>query len=205
MTAGPLDRLARLDSCAVSDALDMLGITGVALGLTAVADRRRIVGRAVTVDLELDTGSAPARPGRRHLGTVAVDAAGPGDIIVVAHHGRTQVAGWGGLLSLDNAGRMDGTVWGDLLTATAARRRIGGTVIDGVCRDSDRAVELGYPVYSRGRWMRTGKDRVRVDGYQVPVAVGGARVAARANAGYHTLQTRTGQTRTGQTRTSRPE
>ncbi len=77
---------------------------------------------------------------------------------------------------LDNAGRLDATVWGDLLTSTAHRRGIAGTVIDGVCRDIDRCIELDYPIYSRGNWMRTGKDRVRVDGINVPVSIGGVRV-----------------------------
>jgi 4-hydroxy-4-methyl-2-oxoglutarate aldolase len=67
-------------------------------------------------------------------------------------------------------------VWGDLLTLTAHRRRIGGTVIDGICRDTNRALELGYPIWSRGAWMRTGKDRVRVDAVQGPVSCAGVRV-----------------------------
>jgi regulator of RNase E activity RraA len=46
-------------------------------------------------------------------------------------------------------------------------------VIDGVCRDADRSLELNYPIFSRGNWMRTGKDRVMVDATQVPVTVGG--------------------------------
>jgi regulator of RNase E activity RraA len=69
------------------------------------------------------------------------------------------------------------TVWGDLLTATAHRMGLPGTVIDGVCRDIDRSAALGYPVFARGHWMRTGKDRVQVDAYQVPVAIGGVLVS----------------------------
>jgi 4-hydroxy-4-methyl-2-oxoglutarate aldolase len=77
---------------------------------------------------------------------------------------------------LDNRGRLDATVWGDLLTATAVRRRVAGTVIDGVCRDVDRAMELGYPIFSRGNWMRTGKDRVCVEATGIPVTIGGILV-----------------------------
>jgi regulator of RNase E activity RraA len=82
----------------------------------------------------------------------------------------------GTVVALDNQGRIDATVWGDLLTSTAARRNIAGTVIDGVCRDIDRAIELNYPIFSRGNWMRTGKDRVRVEAAGAPVIIGGARV-----------------------------
>jgi regulator of RNase E activity RraA len=53
---------------------------------------------------------------------------------------------------------------------------IGGTVIHGVCRDSTRSLELGYPIFSRGVYMRTGKDRVQADGMQVPISLGEVRV-----------------------------
>jgi regulator of RNase E activity RraA len=53
---------------------------------------------------------------------------------------------------------------------------VAGTVIDGVCRDLDRSAEVGYPVFARGNWMRTGKDRVRVEEIGGPVALGGVRV-----------------------------
>ena len=42
-------------------------------------------------------GPPPAQPGarpKRHLGTAAVDASGPDDVIVIAHQGRTD-ARWG--------------------------------------------------------------------------------------------------------------
>ncbi|MFD0890558.1 RraA family protein, partial [Streptosporangium algeriense] len=82
----------------------------------------------------------------------------------------------GGVVVLDNDGRADCTVWGDILTAVAHARGIAGTVIDGVCRDVHRALDLAYPVYSRGRFMRTGKDRVEVAETQAPVNIGGVQV-----------------------------
>ena len=36
--------------------------------------------------------------------------------------------------------------------------------------------ELGYPVFSKDHWMKTGKDRVQLDQVQVPVSIGGVRV-----------------------------
>jgi 4-hydroxy-4-methyl-2-oxoglutarate aldolase len=146
--------LQDLGTSHVSDAMDRLGIAGQCLGIMPLDRAFRLAGPAFTVRY-VPVGTDPGSVGDY------IDDLDPGTVVV-----------------LDNAGRLDATVWGDLLTATAARRGIGGTVIDGVCRDSDRAVDLGYPVFSRGRWMRTGKDRVRVDGYQVPVTVGGVRVEA---------------------------
>lgn len=145
-------QLSQLDTSHLSDALDKHGINGQCAGLLPLDRSSRMVGRAFTV---------------RYV-PVGDDGGSVGDYIDDLEPGTVVV--------LDNAGRLDTTVWGDLLTATAAHRELSGTVIDGICRDSDCAVDLKYPVYSRSRWMRTGKDRVRVDGYEVPVSIGGVLV-----------------------------
>ncbi|MGF6478030.1 4-hydroxy-4-methyl-2-oxoglutarate aldolase [Paraburkholderia sp. JPY419] len=83
----------------------------------------------------------------------------------------------GSVIVLDNGGREDATVWGDILTEIAHRRCIAGTVIDGINRDVHLCLSLGYPVFSKDNWMRTGKDRVQVEGTNVPVTRGNVRVA----------------------------
>jgi len=40
-----------------------------------------------------------------------------------------------------------------------------------------RNYRVGYPVFSRGHWMRTGKDRVQVEATGVAVSIGSVRVA----------------------------
>jgi len=144
--------LAALDISHLSDALDRLGIAGQCLGIRPLDRSFRLAGRAFTVRYV---------PVGTQRGTV-------GDYIDDLEPGQVPV--------LDNAGRVDATVWGDLLTVTAHRMGLPGTVIDGVCRDTDRSLEAGYPIFSRGHWMRTGKDRVQADAYQVPVSIGGVRV-----------------------------
>ncbi|HTF47297.1 MAG TPA: RraA family protein, partial [Pseudonocardia sp.] len=143
---------AQLSTPTVSDALDRLGIAGQALGIAPLDRSFRLVGRAWTLRY------GPVGQDRGTVGDY-IDDLGPGDVVV-----------------LDNQGRLDATVWGDLLTIVAHRRQVAGTVIDGICRDVDRSLTLGYPIFSRGNWMRTGKDRVRVEATQVPVSVGGIRV-----------------------------
>ena len=134
-------RLSRLDACAVSDALDALSLPGAALGLRAVSAPRLVTGPVITVDLTVaeahraDAAAASPAP-RRHLGTAAVDAAGPGDVIVVAHNGRADVAGWGGVLS-----------------AGASRKGVAGVVVDGAVRDVDQAAGSACPS-TRPRWFR---------------------------------------------------
>ena len=90
-------RLERLDSCAISDALDTLGLKGVATGIQRLATDRRISGRVVTVKLEVDDGRPAAS---RHLGTTAVEGSHPGDVIVIEQRTGIDAASWGGNLSL---------------------------------------------------------------------------------------------------------
>jgi 4-hydroxy-4-methyl-2-oxoglutarate aldolase len=153
-----IHRLRRLDTCAVSDAMDQLKIHGAVTGLRAVSVMRRIAGRVVTVELAKANGT---KKPRRHLCTAAVDASGPGDVIVVAHGGRLDVAGWGGILSLG-----------------ARRRDVEGVVIDGACRDVDESVELDLPIYARATVPITARGRVVETSWNEPIKVGGLTVAS---------------------------
>src|SRR5512132_2749495 len=60
-----VQRLRRLDCCAVSDSLDKLELPGVVTGLPQRSGPGRIAGRAITV--KLGTGAPPPGPAR-HLG-----------------------------------------------------------------------------------------------------------------------------------------
>lgn len=150
-----IDRLLRLDTCVLSDALDRLGIRGVAFGLSRLASRRKVAGRAITVTLgPADGGVAP-----RHLCTAAVDSGGPGDVIVVEHHATPFAAGWGGVLSL-----------------AAKGRGIEGVIVDGMSRDIDEAIEFDFPVFAAGAVPATARGRVMEVACQEPIVVRGVRV-----------------------------
>src|SRR4051812_44394785 len=92
-----VDRLNQLDSCAVSDALDKLGLQGVVTGIHRLSTDRRIAGRVITVKLEKDDGQ---RVASRHLCTTAIETAAEGDVIVIEQRSGIDAAGWGGNLSL---------------------------------------------------------------------------------------------------------
>lgn len=145
------DHWRTVDTCAISDALDRLGHPGVVPGVVALAGPLRILGRAVTVEL----GPAGPEIPSRHLGTAAVEAASTGDVIVVAHRGRTDCAGWGGNLSL--AAHLAG---------------LSGVVVDGACRDVAEAESLGFPLFARAATPRTARGRVCEVSYQRPVIFG---------------------------------
>src|SRR5207249_5857243 len=53
-------RLNQLDSCAVSDAMDKLGLHGVVTGIHQYSTGRKIAGRVITVKLGIDDGRATA-------------------------------------------------------------------------------------------------------------------------------------------------
>jgi regulator of RNase E activity RraA len=147
---------AGLDTPGVSDAMDKLGLPGQCLGIRPLDNYKGVVvGPAYTVQYV----SASTPPG-----TVGdfIDDVAEGDVVVIANNGRT-----------------DCTVWGDIMTQYAGIRKIAGTVIDGVCRDVSKALTDDYPLFTRGRFMRTGKDRVQVEATQVPVSIGMARVCPR--------------------------
>jgi regulator of RNase E activity RraA len=145
-------RFGVLGTATISDALDKIKRPGSMHGLAPLKDGQQMVGRAFTVRY-VAAGNPP--------GTVGdfIDDVKPGQVVVI-----------------DNDSRTDCTVWGDILTATAHNRGIAGTVIEGVCRDTIRALTLGYSIYSRGRFMRTGKDRVEVAEVEGPVTIGGVKV-----------------------------
>lgn len=150
-------RLRRLDACAVSDALDKLGLAGAVPGLRGLSVQRRIAGRAVTVKL----GVGPESDGApRHLGTTAVMLAGTDDVIVVEQLSGIEAGSWGGILTL-----------------AASRRNIAGVVSEGLVRDVDEACDYGFPVYARGATMRTARGRIRELATNVPVTIGDAAVA----------------------------
>lgn len=148
-----VERALRLDTAAISDALDRSGIVGQCYKIAPCDRKFRMAGHAYTVLYR------PA--GHDEEGYVGdfIDDVEPGSVIVI-----------------DNRGRDDVGTWGNILTEMAHRRKMAGTVIDGINRDVALCSELNYPIFSRGNWMRTGKGRIQVAGLQVPVQIGGVTV-----------------------------
>ncbi|MFI1336579.1 RraA family protein [Streptomyces sp. NPDC020845] len=150
-----LDRFAALDSAAVSDALDQLGLPSGVGGIRPVWGPAAVVGFAVTVGLEPRTEG----PAGAHIATTAVESSDDQSVIVVDNQGRTDVSCWGGILSLG-----------------ASLRGVRGVVADGVCRDVAEARELGFPVFSRGSIPATARGRLQQRSTGEPVSVAGLMV-----------------------------
>jgi regulator of RNase E activity RraA len=148
-------RLLQMDSCAVSDALDKLGLPGAVTGLARISTDRRIAGRVLTVRLD----RAEGRTSTRHLCTAAIEAAAPGDIIVCEQ--RTG---------------LDAACWGGNLTIGAQMRGVAGVVVEGPVRDVDESRQLGFPVFARSVTGRTARGRIVEAATGKPVQVGDVTV-----------------------------
>lgn len=153
----PLARLRALDSCAVSDALDTLGLPGATTGLAPLWQvPGPVTGRVRTV-----LAGPPTSTGRsRHIAAEAIGAAGAGDVLVIA-----------------NGGRVDVSCWGGILTAAAAHRSISGVVVDGAMRDIAECEENGFPVFGRAVVPVSARGRIVQLAMGEPVRVAGVDVA----------------------------
>jgi len=147
-----IEGFRELDVPTVSDAMDKLKLQGGLLGIKPVLPDTYICGQAFTVHY---------MPCGTEKGTV-------GDFIDDIEAGEVAV--------LDNGGRDYCTVWGDIMSVYASQKGIAGTVIDGVCRDINIIREIQYPIYTKGTYMVTGKDRVYADSINEPVCVSGVQV-----------------------------
>ena len=151
----PLDRLARLDTNTVSDALDFLGLPGATVGLRPLWACPTIVGRASTIQLGPKRDAAPTV----HLISPVIAQVETDDRVLVI------------------AGGVDGiSCWGDILANAAQVKRVRGSVIDGMSRDIEGSESIGYPVYGRGVTMVSARNRVvQIDAGR-PVTMAGTTV-----------------------------
>jgi regulator of RNase E activity RraA len=140
----------------LANALDDIPFAGIMQGIGQVVPGTHAVGRAVTIRQVAgergDFTSDDFKVG--HM----IDAANPGDIIVI-----------------DNAGRAIST-WGGLATFAAKTKGIGGIVVDGGVRDREEMLEHKFPVFTRHMTPLTGRTRLKIVAMGEPITCGGVRV-----------------------------
>ena len=150
------ERLMKLSTTNVADALDSLGLKGATFGINAIwPTMDKVVGAAVTIKLV----AAGLTKSKTHLGVKAIDLAQAGDVILV-----------------DNSGRLDTSCWGGILANGAKTKGVSGVVIDGACRDVDDYVEINFPVYARGSVVSTARGRIMEQSTNEMVQFGGIQV-----------------------------
>lgn len=153
-----LAQFAKLATPTLANALDDVSFEGVLQGLNQVVPGTRCVGRAVTIrQISGERGdftSADFKVG------AMIDAAAPGDIIVI-----------------DNGGKAIST-FGGLATLAASVKGVGGLVVDGGVRDQEEMLELRFPVFTRHMTPLTGRTRLAITGINEPISCAGVRVRA---------------------------
>jgi regulator of RNase E activity RraA len=105
-------------------------------------------------------GPADGRPSTRHLCTAAIEAAQPGDIIVIEQRTGIDAACWGGNLSIG-----------------AKVRGVTGVIVEGPARDIDDSRKLDFTVYAREHTARTARGRIIEVATNEPVQVGDVTVS----------------------------
>lgn len=150
-------RLGALYTSTLSNALEDIGLDGVILGLPPVAPGVRLAGRARCV-LQI-TGPAGSFPGADFAVGTMIDAAQPGEVVVVANGGHC-VSSWGGTASY-----------------AAKLKGVAGLVVDGGVRDREEMIEHGFPVFARHWVPTTGRTRIRVAEIGGTVSISGQKVA----------------------------
>lgn len=151
-----LDRLRRLDSCAISDSLDTLGLVGA---VTGIGPRWEVAapmaGRVRTVKAAPKSSAGPAA----HIATALVASADQDDVVVIDNHGRTDVSCWGGLLA-----------------EAAIQRGIAGVIVDGACRDVQESQAVDLPLFARAAVPVSARGRIVQQSMDEQIQIGGIPV-----------------------------
>lgn len=144
-----LRELKQYSTPTVSDALDTLGVNGGLEGIHSIVPGTKIVGLAYTLEFQ----ACESQQGGKAADYI--DHVPEGSVIVINNNGNTSC-----------------TVWGDILSYVAQCRGVQATVINGFCRDVDQIRKLGYPIFSKGRYMKSGKNRVYLSSEQIQIKIG---------------------------------
>jgi regulator of RNase E activity RraA len=151
-------RAAGLASSTLANALDDAGLHAQVIAtIKAVAPGMRFAGPAVTVlEVAGDYGAFASEDFK--VGAI-LEAAGPGDVIVV-ELGGAACSTWGGMASL-----------------AAKVKGVAGLLVDGGVRDLEEMIAFDFPVFARHLVPTTGRRRLKVEAIGEPVEVDGVAVA----------------------------
>ena len=130
--ARAVERLRMVSIANIGDVLRGLGLNCIEPGIKPLLPGWSICGRALTMRLiPLQDPHRWYESERPPLELIKLSR--PGDVFVI-----------------DSGGDRDFALWGGYAAEEAARARVGGIVIDGVCRDSLHITSVGVPTFARG-------------------------------------------------------
>jgi 4-hydroxy-4-methyl-2-oxoglutarate aldolase len=152
-------RLARLHPAVVSDCLDVLGHRDCVLAprVRPLYPEARLAGAARTVRC-VPVDAVPAKRDDWYRGELAaVDALGPGDVMVVS--------------------TCEAAYWGELLATAARARGAHGIVADAYTRDTLALIEMRFPTFAAGIHCADSLGRIDVTEVGTEISCGGVLVA----------------------------
>jgi regulator of RNase E activity RraA len=161
--AADVERLRRLTTAAVADALDSLGLRTHCLSpaLVPLVPGVTLAGRAVTLQAVAappTSANGTARAASHAAELAAVDSLAPHDVVVA------------------DGSAVECAFWGELLSVAARARGGAGAVVDGWVRDIAQIRALGFPVFARGGSPYDSAGRLTISAQNQPIRCGGVLV-----------------------------
>jgi regulator of RNase E activity RraA len=152
-------RAANIATATFANALDDFGLadTMILPTIKAVAPGMRFAGPAVTV--RESVGPVGTYTSADFKVGAMIDAAGPGDVVVVAGEG-ANISTWGGMASF-----------------AAKKKGVAGLLADVGVRDVEEMVEFEFSVFARHLTPLTGRTRLKIEAINEPVIVDGVPIA----------------------------
>jgi len=149
------ERLSRLYSAVLCDALDSLGFRRQALShrTRPISPAYKLIGNARTM-ASYAVDRFPDKPYAKEL--EALDTLVDGDVVVLATNGDVTAA-----------------VWGELLSIAASSKGARGAVLDGLTRDASKIKDLNFPVFAQGISSYDSLGRSEVTGYDLTIECDG--------------------------------
>ena len=143
--------MSELSTAIISDAMFRMGHKDRTMRarIKPVDEMMRTAGPACT---------AQAYPGATYASSLAVEAAEPGDVIVI-----------------DAQSFLEAVMWGEIYSLMAMERGIAGTIVDGAVRDIDDVRDMGYPLFAAGVHPGAGTGD-KLGKVNVPIQCGGVIV-----------------------------
>ncbi|WP_394119902.1 RraA family protein [Planococcus donghaensis] len=123
-----IEQYKSIPTTAISDAME--GLNNLDSSIKPLKDTYKISGKALTVKMPI---------GDNYSVMKALDAAEPGDIIVI-----------------DAKGDLSRAVAGDFVLGMAKTLGIAGFVVDGAIRDLEACKALDFPIFCKGTTMAAG-------------------------------------------------
>jgi len=72
----------------------------------------------------------------------------------------------------DTSNDDESTQWGECMTMAAQRKKVRGAAVDGGVRDTDRVLEMGFPLWARYRNSNGMLGRFRISAWQTQIRIG---------------------------------